>query len=165
MSSYSGLNEKVPLAISASTRASPSWIAASSVAVMIPCWAGIAAWARLPARSWVASLLSKPMETLISAIMAEGPAANLPPHNSLAAGSPLGGLDGKSEEEMGMRTLTFVLVAAVIAVAAAFYVMVTTEGEGQGNQTPDEIAGEKPAGKAAGAAGGPSQGHAVNWLA
>jgi len=66
---------------------------------------------------------------------------------------------------MGMRTLTFVLVAAVIAVAAAFYVMVTTEGEGQGNQTPDEIAGEKPAGKAAGAAGGPSQGHAVNWLA
>jgi hypothetical protein len=49
----------------------------------MPCFISIRAWASEPAMSWAKSLRSKPMEALISSMMADGPAAKRPPHISL----------------------------------------------------------------------------------
>ena len=60
--------------------------AEASASGMIPCFASIAAWASEAAISSRQSLLSKPIEALISRISAAGPPAKRPPHIRLEPG-------------------------------------------------------------------------------
>lgn len=88
--------------------------------------------------------------------MADGPAAKRPPQSWLAPGVPDADLEDGSEEEADMRTLAFVLLAAVIGAAAVFYGMTMTGGEGNAERTVKIVpVPEKPA----------SHGSAADWLA
>ena len=82
MSSYWSRNGKVPAAISASMASSPPAMAAWSALESTPALCNIAACAREPSRSWRASRLSKPIETLIACIRASGFSEKRPPHIS-----------------------------------------------------------------------------------
>lgn len=88
--------------------------------------------------------------------MADGPAAKRPPQSWLAPGVPDADLEDGSEEEADMRTLAFVLLAAVIGAAAVFYGMTMTGGEGNAERTVKIVpVPEEPA----------SHGSAADWLA
>ena len=102
--------------ISARSRSRPATICVASSAEMMPCRRACAAWA-LGAGDILRrqSALSKPIEALISSMMASGPSANRPPHIVFVTCPPRGAPRWpKGEEPVWIARIG----AAAIAVAA-----------------------------------------------
>ena len=75
MSSSASEKGNSPRSISPAMASSPSRMLVSSSGEMIPTWASMAAWARLPRMSWRHISRSKPIEALMACMTAEGPPA------------------------------------------------------------------------------------------
>ncbi len=86
MSSSAGSSCTPIRAYSSSIRSSPSAMAEASASGTMPWVSSIATWASEAAMSSRHSLLSKPIEALISRISAAGPPAKRPPHIRLDLG-------------------------------------------------------------------------------
>ena len=84
MSSRATSKLKVPASISPAIRCRPARIACSSAASMMPVRASMAACASDPLMSCRHSARSKPIEALISCMIADGPPAKRPPHWAFA---------------------------------------------------------------------------------